>query len=364
MVYGAGAIGGDLATLLITSGHNVTIVAKSDRTHEVLTKGGICHSSKPSGYLRWISPERYNVVQSPSEAAKQDYIFLTTPVEALREVSLLLPDLFKDNFDTKVVSLSNGLPCWYHHQLPLTSAVQDLYLPGLDDRVFLRNVPPEKLVGGVIRRAVTRTVGSRLTIQHFAGEGYELGKLDHERIDPNDPLIDLLVDEYGQCTIKLCDDIHGAYWNKLIGTIAFSLSVLEEKTVGELARDPISAAKMVELASEVLEIGVQLGALKPEDFNLDREVRKLALGPLRDHELSMLRSYRAGEPVEVEGSVGAVLRLGTSEALDCKVSALRELHFELLRKPGIIVNAPDLDYAFRRTGRAELIQSLPLSMAR
>ena len=81
-IFGAGAIGLDLAIQAILAGINVTLIARG-HTLEVLKTRGIVQRSPE----REIAPNRFRVYSSLSDAGQQPLIVLTTKVEDLLEVS-------------------------------------------------------------------------------------------------------------------------------------------------------------------------------------------------------------------------------------------------------------------------------------
>lgn len=81
-VYGAGAIGCTLAANLIRAGFNrVTIIARA-RNRVILKQNGIHLTDLTGAYC--VQP--FNVVESVAGLDSQDYIFICTKADAIKDI--------------------------------------------------------------------------------------------------------------------------------------------------------------------------------------------------------------------------------------------------------------------------------------
>jgi 2-dehydropantoate 2-reductase len=108
-VYGAGAIGGNLAARLAASGATVSVVARGAHLEAIHTSG-----------LRLISQggeihARVRASEDPRDLGPQDAVFVTVKAQSLPSIAAKLPALFGPR--TPVVFALNGIPWWYHAEL-------------------------------------------------------------------------------------------------------------------------------------------------------------------------------------------------------------------------------------------------------
>jgi 2-dehydropantoate 2-reductase len=110
-VVGAGAIGGYLGARLSAAGEDVTFIARN-RNLEAINANGFRLLLEDGSELH---APGVRAVQRCAEAGPQDAVLLTVKAHQVKD---LLPDL-RGLFgpDTMVVTMINGVPWWYFHQL-------------------------------------------------------------------------------------------------------------------------------------------------------------------------------------------------------------------------------------------------------
>ena len=136
-IYGAGAIGLDLAWHVIRAGHAVTIIAR-DQTRETLERNGIKHMAFPAEKM---IPPSFRIVSNSAEAGVQRYIFLTTKVDALLEIAPDVTSLIGPQ--SLVISATNGIPPWFSHLQDDT--IGRFTFPLEPRQTFLAAIPPDQL---------------------------------------------------------------------------------------------------------------------------------------------------------------------------------------------------------------------------
>jgi ketopantoate reductase len=121
-IYGAGAVGGMIGTLLARAGATVSVVAHGETLAAVRHNGlGLI-----IGGETLQAQVRASAV--PGELGIQDYVIVSVKAPALRAVAAEITPLLGPN--TAVVTAMNGVPWWFftHASGPLASA----RLPAID----------------------------------------------------------------------------------------------------------------------------------------------------------------------------------------------------------------------------------------
>ncbi|MES2537112.1 MAG: 2-dehydropantoate 2-reductase [Pseudomonadota bacterium] len=111
-VYGAGAIGGNLAVQLMSlPAIEVSVVARGAHLDAIRARG-----------LKLVTPSEERVAfpaaatDNPEELPPQDIVFITLKAHALVAIGPRIARLLKP--DGHAVFVTNGLPWWWHHGLP------------------------------------------------------------------------------------------------------------------------------------------------------------------------------------------------------------------------------------------------------
>jgi 2-dehydropantoate 2-reductase len=245
-VVGAGAIGGYLGARLSAAGEEVTFIARN-RNLEAINAHGFRLIQEDGSELQ---APAVRAVQRYADAGPQDAVLLTVKAHQVRD---LLPDL-RGLFGphTTVVTMINGVPWWYFHQL----------------------------AGPWEGRAI---------------EAVDPGGLIAEHIEPE------------RFKAPVSKDIRGEIWVKLWGNLTFNpISALTHATLEQICtfaptRD-LAARMMTEAKAVAERLGVQ--------FRISLEQRLAGAQAVGAHKTSMLQDVEAGRTLELEALVGAVVELG------------------------------------------------------
>jgi 2-dehydropantoate 2-reductase len=121
-IVGAGAIGGYLAVKLSLAGNDVTCIARGENLQAIQNHG--------MKLIQEDGTELVGTVQACSidKAQTYDYVFLTLKSHQVAAVAKDIDCLC--HATTSVVTMQNGLPWWYFHQL--AGAYQGTQLKTLD----------------------------------------------------------------------------------------------------------------------------------------------------------------------------------------------------------------------------------------
>lgn len=286
-IYGAGAIGLDLAWNAIQAGHQVTVIARG-QSHEALKNIGIRHL----GFGQSILPASdFQTLLSPDEGEPQDLIFLTTKVDDLTEVAGKLGPLLHPK--TVVVSATNGIPPWFSYLQEETIGRFEFTREPREK--FLASLPINHLLGGIVGRSAE--LADPGVIARSTGRGFTIGELDHQSSERTSEVAKFL-GEAG-FSIHVSENIHRDIWLKLIGNVvANPLSVIMHATVGEMLAQPQTFERMRRIAAEAVAVGLRLGVLREGDFH-EGEFFEFFQTKLSHHRPSMLQDFLKGKPLEV-----------------------------------------------------------------
>lgn len=322
-IFGAGAIGLDLAGQLLLGGRKIAVCTRG-ATFEALRTTGIVWTYQNEPVV--FAPERFTLRSSVVEARKYDLIFLTTGVEALEEIAPAVSGIAHPG--SVILSATNGIPPWY--SLKQDTTIGRFEFSTAPREAFSRFINPESVLGVVVGRfAHSASPG---VVSEAGGSGYTIGTLDHQpsaRVSE----VQRFLAESG-ITVRISDNIHRDIWLKLIGNVATNpLSVLTEKNIGEMLSEPATEGRMRTLCREVVAVGVRLGVISDRDFNEEAYFTFLR-DRLSEHRTSMLRHFQTNKRLEIDRIIGAVRMLAVADgpAPAVNVPAILELESQIFEK--------------------------------
>ncbi len=291
-VFGAGAIGGNLAARLAAGGAEVSVIARGEHLAAIRANGITVET--PQGRLH----ARTAASSDPRDLGPQDLVIVTVKAPALPDVAAGIAPLLKPQ--TPVLFVMNGIPWWYFyaHGGPLDGR----RLPQIDPGDALWNaVGPGRAVGGVIyssntvvRPGVVENVSGRvhLIIGEPAG-GHS------ERLD----MIANLIAASG-ATAKISGRIRDDVWTKLLANMASNpLAFLGQCSLGEIFAEPACVDAIRTIAKEAAAIAAALGC------HVALDVDKAFAGATR-HKPSIVQDLERGRPLELDAMFTVPAELG------------------------------------------------------
>ena len=298
-VYGAGAIGGYLATLLARAGCEVSAIARGPHLRAIQERGLTLQLSGQR--LR----ERIAATDDPRELPPQDYVIVTLKAHAIASAAAAMQPLLGPQ--TAVVSAANGLPWWYFHKLDSPFAERALRSVDPHGRIW-REVGPHRAIGCVVYPACE--VAAPGVVRHLSGNKLIVGEPSGEHT-PRAAALAAALREAGM-KAPLRTRVRDEIWVKLWGNVAFNpLSALTGATLDALATTPGTHAIARDMMLETQAVGEAFGAR----FGVDVEQRIDAAGNVGAHRTSMLQDLELGRPLENEAMVGAVQELAQLASL-------------------------------------------------
>jgi len=295
-VVGAGAIGGYLGAKLAAAGEQVTFIARN-RNLEAINANGFRLILEDGGTLH---AKDVRAVREMADAGPQDAVLLT--VKAHQVVDLLpgLRALFGPQ--TMVVSMLNGVPWWYFHQL--AGPHQGRRLESVDPGGRIAEaIEPGRVIGSIVYPAAELVEPGLVRV--IEGNRFTLGEPDGTRSERIEALSQALMKAGFKAPIA--KDIRSEIWVKLWGNLSFNpISALTHATLQDICRFPPTRALAAAMMTEAQRVAEALGVR----FKISLEQRIAGAEAVGAHKTSMLQDVEAGRPLELAALVGAVIELG------------------------------------------------------
>ncbi|MCU0757638.1 MAG: 2-dehydropantoate 2-reductase [Steroidobacteraceae bacterium] len=294
-VVGAGAIGGYLASRLVTvPGIALRVLARGAQLEAIRARG-----------LRVLEDGKELRVplacdDDPRRLGEQDVLVVALKAHALVEAAPTLAPLVGPR--TTIVPAINGVPWWFLEGCG--GALAGQRLASVDPRgEIARVLPSAQVLGCVLHMASAQ--GAPGVIHKGAGRLVVLGLpegpgADARRIRAAEAIAGLF-ERAGlevQRSARICDEV----WLKLWGNMTLNpISALTRSTSDAILDDPLTARLMHEVMREAARIGEVLGIRLP----ITPEQRSAMTRKLGRFRSSMLQDLDAGRRLEVDALVGA-----------------------------------------------------------
>ena len=292
-VYGAGAIGGHLASRLHRGGAMVSIVARGPHLAAIRANGLTVHA------IDGVHNARLQATDNPAELGQQDAVFVTVKAPALPQIAAGIAPLL--GRDTAVAFVMNGIPWWYFNDLP--GPHNGRSLPRVDPGDVLREaLGPGRAIGGVVYSASAVTEPGVIEVEQPKSRVI-LGEPDDTLSDRVQVLAALITKGgiSGEATASIRTEI----WNKLISNLAGgTLAVLTGSAPQAVYTEPAAVQASLAAMREATAIAQALGA----DPTTNHEGRVKSQSSMA-HKPSILQDLEAGRPMEVDGLFDAPLAL-------------------------------------------------------
>lgn len=301
-VYGAGAVGGNLALRFARAGNTVSVVARGPHL-AAMQENGLTVIEADQTRLN----ERVIATDDPATLEPQDAVVValkahSIPPQAERIAGLLAPG-------AAVVFAINGIPWWYPHadregraaggggnRLPA-----DGPLPRLDpERALWTAVRPERAIGCVVYSG-NEVVEPGVVFNGTRRNRFILGEPDgslSERVRRISAAL-----EAGGVEAPVTGEIRREAWTKLLNNSCVApISCLTGTTTNYMATEPELHALGARVMREVIAVAAAHGIA----LGIDPDVRFNPQSPPPAHKSSMLQDLELGRPMEIDAIVGAV----------------------------------------------------------
>ncbi len=292
-VYGAGAIGGHLATRFARGGASVSVVARGPHLAAIQRDGLTVHA------VDGVHQVRVQASDDPASFGPQDAVVVTVKAPALPQVAAGIAPLLAA--ETAVAFVMNGIPWWYFHALP--GPLEGRRLPRVDpDDALWRAVGPERSIGGVVYSASAVTAPGVIEVEQPRSRVI-FGEPDGRVTERAEALAALL--RAGGIIGEASPDIRTEIWNKLLSNLAGgTLAVLAGAAPRAVYAEPACREAALRVMAELAAIAEALGSGPDRDFE-----RRAKNASGMDHKPSILQDLELGRPMEIDGMFDAPLAL-------------------------------------------------------
>ena len=308
-VFGAGAIGGNLATRLAASGADVSVVARGEHLAAICANGLTLEMPKET------VKARVTASAEPCDLGPQDLVLVCVKAPALPDVAAGIAPLLKA--DTPVMFVMNGIPWWYFykHGGPLDGR----RLPRIDPGDSVWNaVGPQRAIGSIVNSS--NSVVRPGVIRNTSGRAHLVIGEPSGEITPRIQKIAEAIN-VSTATAAISTRIRDEVWTKLLANISSNpLAFLAQSSLGEIISDPITKAAVKTMAKEGALIAKSLGC----DVSIDVDE---AFSPNSPHKPSIVQDLERGRPLELDAMFTVPLEFGKmtgvpTQLLDLMVSLM------------------------------------------
>jgi 2-dehydropantoate 2-reductase len=293
-IYGAGAIGGFLASKLMSTEHEISLVAR----------GPHLAAMREHGLKLRIEGEEILThplaTDNPEELGPQDYVIVTLKAHSVPKVVDAMQPLLGP--DTAVVMGVNGVPWWYFYQME--SPYQNHQIECIDpEGVQWKGIGPERVIGCVVY--LSCELSEPGIVGHIEGDRFSLGEPSGEKTERVAALSAALIAAGLKAPVRA--RIRDELWIKLWGNLCFNpISALTLETLDVIATDPATRALSKKMMLEARAIAEKLGV----KFPIDVERRIDGAAAVGKHKTSMLQDLELGRPMEIDALITAVQEMG------------------------------------------------------
>ena len=324
-VVGAGAIGGYLGAKLSIAGEDVTFIARNQNLAAIQAHG--FRLVLEDGTEQHAPQAR--AVQNMADAGPQDVVLITVKAH---QVADLLPGLSAlIGPDTIVVSMINGIPWWYFHQLPGPWQGQGLNSVDPGGRLAA-GIDSRHLIGSVVYPAAELVAPG--VVRVIEGNRFTLGEPDGSRSERIERLSQTMMRAGFKAPVS--KDIRSEIWLKLWGNLSFNpISALTHATLEDICTFEPSRELAANMMREAQAVAEKLGVV----FKVSLDKRIAGAQAVGAHKTSMLQDVEHGRALELDALVGSVVELGRltgtpTPTIDAIYAASQLLAHTLARQHG------------------------------
>ena len=293
-IFGAGAVGGFMGTLLSRAGADVSAVARGQALAALNAHG---FRLRTAGEM--ITSE-VHASADPGDLGPQELVIVAVKGPAMAAVAAGIAPLLAA--DTIVLPAMNGVPWWFMAGLegPYAGLALDSIDPG---GCIAAAIPISHVIGCVVH--LSASVPEPGLVDHFGGNRLIIGE-PRGGASPRLTALARLLEKAG-FAVEVSPRIQEPLWYKLWGNMTTNpISALTGATVDRILDDPLVNRFCHDMMREAQAIGARIGCPileSPEDRN--KITRRL--GAFRT---SMLQDADAGKPLEIDALLTVLHELG------------------------------------------------------
>ncbi|UUX94002.1 ketopantoate reductase family protein [Aquabacterium sp. J223] len=303
-VYGAGAIGGHLATKLAAAGHDTSVIVRGTHLAAIRAHGGL---TLRIGERRLFGP--LTASQNAADFGPQDVVIATVKATALPDFADAVGPLLGP--DTMVVFVQNGIPWWYANGLS-SARPSPPDLSRLDPGGKLAHaIAPERVIGATIYTSNEVVAPGVIENDSATANTLIVGEPDDAQSERVQRLRAALA--AADVASPATHDIRATLWRRLLVNIAGSVvSSIIEQPVGPSRADPAIRQLFARLTAEGTAVAAAHGV----------DVAEGTVPPGAPHEFppqhkpSIFQDYERRRPMEIEAILKAPLAFARAAGID------------------------------------------------
>ena len=302
-IFGAGAIGGMIASLFKRAGMDITIVARGAH-FEAINKKGLIFQSKE--YDLDIC-QSFKVVPDINDLEKFDIVISGLKAHSSNQTAKSISEILHKK--SMLVTTVNGIPWWFFYKF--SGQLNNYQIKSVDPQSLQwEYIRPERVIGSVVYPAAL--VAKPGLIKHLEGKRIILGEPDNSKSERIQELskIFFAAGIKSPASKSIREDI----WLKLIGNSSLNpISVILNSTLKEMCEQEDTISIIANMMKEIEEIGNKL------DLKLKLDIEKRIDGAKKvgDHKTSTLQDYLMKKPIELDALTGSIIEI--AEILGCEV---------------------------------------------
>ena len=183
-IFGAGAIGGYIATSLAKTDSKISLIARGPHKKAIEENGlTFIKNGKSENF-------KFKITDEPKTLEVQDYIFISIKAHSISNIVEDLEPIINDR--TSIISAVNGLPWWYFYKANTGTDLDNKSIESVDPGGKIWNFfNPEKAIGCVVYPACE--IIKPGIIKHNEGERFSLGEPDGTKSERLKKIADLLI---------------------------------------------------------------------------------------------------------------------------------------------------------------------------
>jgi ketopantoate reductase len=294
-VFGAGAVGGLIATKFALAGEDVTIIDQGSHLAAIKSNGI---------KLKWhngsIQIAKVKAVDTAAAAGEQDIVLLAVKAHFLEQIAKDTQYLLHS--ETVIIPVQNGIPWWYFQKHG--GDFDGTRLKSLDPGgILATTIDVDRIISCIVYPPVM-VVGPGI-IQHVEGIRFPVGELDG-KVTKRVLGIEALFVKAGLKS-RVLTEVRAEIWLKALGTLSFNpISALTRATMIEICKFSGTRQLAATMMKEAQAIAQKLG------ISLRHPIMKRIEGAeaIGSHKTSMLQDTEAGRPLETEALIGTILEMG------------------------------------------------------
>lgn len=294
-IVGAGAIGGYLGVKLSLAGHDVTFIARGANLQAIATHG-MKLWQEDGTELHAKSVKASDI----ANASQYDHVLVTLKSHQVAPVAADIAALC--HADSCIVTLQNGLPWWYFHQLPGEFSGHRLRTLDPDGRLW-DLLKPERVIGAAVYPAAELVAPG--VVRLLEGNRFTLGEPSGEKTERVMQLAQAMIGAGFKTPVST--DIRAELWVKLWGNLSFNpVSALTHATLQEIAEFAPSRDVVARMMQEAQAVAERTGIA----FKIGIDKRIAGAQAVGAHKTSMLQDIEQGKALELDALLGSVIELG------------------------------------------------------